>query len=262
MPTDRATGAAGSNPTGRRQSPFSSRSAVGEALAVGLGGGFAAALTGLGAAAALDLDGMTTTLVAGVVGAANGVISGGRGIYDWRSRRGWIAWLLDSTWALLSTFGAVVVHVLSVLQRRRGGYVGEWSRRRNRHVYRGGLRIRRGFLTTVGNVVSGVGPGGTRRRHVVDHHEDVHVSQARWFGPLFPLLYGGWTLIAGPTAALWWALRRLARRRPRRSFGASVDAVAYYCNPFEWWAYSREGRWPPPGRSPVWPRPMVARRRR
>jgi hypothetical protein len=29
-----------------------------------------------------------------------------------------------------------------------------------------------------------------------------------------------------------------------------VESVAYYLNPFEWWAYSRDNLWPPPGKVP------------
>jgi hypothetical protein len=60
--------------------------------------------------------------------------------------------------------------------------------------------------------------------------------------------------LGGVAGALVWALRR--REEP---FGKVVETCAYYLNPFEWWAYSRDANWPP--RSKVadlgWRRPIV-----
>ena len=58
-----------------------------------------------------------------------------------------------------------------------------------------------------------------------------------------PLLYGG---LVGR--------RRRGRRRgvgtvrgATSAFGKVVETCAYYLNPFEWWAYSRDDHWPPTG---------------
>jgi hypothetical protein len=168
-----------------------------------------------------------------------------------------VAWLLDSTWALVTTLGALFAHAAAGL-RRRPDFRVELSRRRNRHVYGRGLQTRRGFLLTVGNVVSGASSRGARTAAVVDRHEDVHVWQTRWFGPLFPLVYGAWLVGGSIVGLVVWVTRRRAGRVP--GIGATIDAFAYYRNPFEWWAYSREGRWPPPraDRALVWRRPMTA----
>jgi hypothetical protein len=116
------------------------------------------------------------------------------------------------------------------------------------------MQTRRGFLLTVGNVVNGAGSRNARTAAIVERHEDLHVWQSRWFGPLFPLTYGAW-LVAGAIVGVvvWIGTGR------RVGLGATVDAFAYYRNPFEWWAYSREGRWPPPRASAdlVWRRPMI-----
>ncbi len=68
------------------------------------------------------------------------------------------------------------------------------------------------------------------------------------------------------------AVRRVAGRRRRRSacavwvvrrrrepFGKVVESCAYYLNPFEWWAYSRDDHWPPKGllAGIGWKRPVV-----
>lgn len=195
--------------------------------------------------------------VAAVIGGANGAISGARRIYCWRSASGWLAFVSDSTWALITTAGGLFAHATAALQRSSGNYVVELSRRRNRHVYERGYTLRRGFMLTVGNVVSGAGPAARRqphRQHVVEHHEHVHVWQARWFGPLFPALYGVWWVVGALAAAVIWAVRR-----PPAGMRRVVDSLAYYCNPFEWWAYSREGRWPPPQALArfVWRRPLA-----
>ena len=88
---------------------------------------------------------------------------------------------------------------------------------------------------------------------VVEVHEHVHVWQARWFGPLYPLLYGAWTVLGAAVGVVAW----VATGR-RDHVWRVVEAWAYYRNPFEWWAYSREGRWPPPRAlaEHVWRRPM------
>ena len=129
--------------------------------------------------------------------------------------------------------------LVALAQRTPDNYVVSLSERRDRHVYARGFTLRHGFLTTIGNVVSGA--SGPRRDRVVEQHEQVHVWQARWFGPLYPLLYGAWTLLGAIVGVVAWAIRG---RRERLS--KVVDTTAYYSNPLEWWAYSREGRWPPP----------------
>ena len=126
-----------------------------------------------------------------------------------------LAFVLDSTWAFPLTAAALVTHAVAAVQRGRGGYLADLSRRANRHVYARGFRLRRGFLITIGNTVHGAGERATwspRRRRVVTDHEDVHVWQGRWFGPLYPLLYGGWLLAGGAAGA-----RRVGHRTARAS---------------------------------------------
>ena len=106
-----------------------------------------------------------------------------------------------------------------------------------------------------GNVVSGAGltKSPLRRARVIDRHEHVHVWQARWFGPLYPLVYGAWTVLGAAFGVVAWG----ARGRDEQLWNV-VDTTAYYSNPFEWWAYSREGRWPPPAANAdlTWRRPI------
>ena len=216
-----------------------------EAAATGVLGGAFAALAGapIGFAAPLA-----------VVGAANGAVCGWRRIYDWSCSRGLLAFTLDSTWSLPMTAAGLASQAFGMI-RGDAGYDASLSRRANRLVYRRGFVPRSGFVITVGNVVSGAGDTTrARRRRLITDHEDVHVWQARWFGPLYPLLYGAWMVGGGVAGAILWASRR--RREP---FGEVVETCAYYLNPFEWWAYSRDDHWPPSGKVAGlgWRRPMV-----
>lgn len=141
------------------------------------------------------------------------------------------------------TAAALVTHAVAAGQRGRGGYLAELSERADRHVYARGFRARPDFLITIGNAVHGAGDDALtseRRRRLVTDHENVHVWQARWFGPLYPVLYVAWTVGGGAIGAVLWAARH---RRER--FGRVVETCGYYLNPFEWWAYSRGGTWPP-----------------
>jgi hypothetical protein len=209
---------------------------LGEAVAVAAAGaalaGAVGSLAGVAAPAAL-------------VGGLNGFVSGRRGIYDWRSAKGAGAFVLDSTWALGTTVSGLVAHAVGGL-RGDAGYCEALSRRQNRHVYTRGFQPRRRFATTFGNVVNGAGDvTNPRRVKLVTDHEDVHVWQARGFGPLYPALYLGWIVGGGAGGALVWLLRR--RGEP---FTKVVESFAYYLNPFEYWAYSRDGHWPPRGLVP------------
>jgi hypothetical protein len=117
--------------------------------------------------------------------------------------------------------------------------------------------MRRGFAMTLGNVVSGARDDvltNPRRQKLVTDHEDVHVWQARWLGPVYPVLYVGWSVLGGAVGALVWLLRRRGDR-----FGTVVETCSYYLNPLEWWAYSRDDRWPPPRKLAGlgWSRPCV-----
>lgn len=189
----------------------------------------------------------------GAVAGVNGLSSGWRRIYDWRRPTGVVGFLLDSTWAVPMTSAALVANAVGTASPV-GGYIAELSERQNRHVFERGFMPRRGFAITLGNVISGAGdPTVPSRRRLVTDHEMVHVWQARWFGPLFPFLYGGWMVAGGVAGAVAWLRRR------DQPFTKVVETCAYYLNPFEWWAYSRDDHWPPSGKVAGlgWRRPMV-----
>jgi hypothetical protein len=189
----------------------------------------------------------------GLVAAANGAASGWRRVYDWRSPKGVTAAVLDSTWALPMTAAALFANAVGAVTR--GGYVDDLSRRSNRHVYERGFMPRKGFAITLGNVISGAADcSKPRRRRLITDHEDVHVWQARWLGPLYPVVYVGWMITAGAVGSVAWAARH--RDQP---IGKVVETYGYYLNPLEWWAYSRDDHWPPGGKvvGIGWKRPAV-----
>lgn len=196
---------------------------------------------------------------AAVVGAANGAMSGARRVYDWTSPTGMLAFTLDSTWALGTTTAGLFAHAAGAV-RGDPGFDATLSERQNRHVYARGFQPRRGFAITLGNVVNGAGDTTRpRRARLVTDHEDVHVWQARWLGPVYPVLYLGWMAGGAIVGVLAWGLRW--RHRP---LSKMVESYAYYLNPFEWWAYSRDAHWPPAGKVPGvgWRRPAVRSFRR
>ena len=182
-------------------------------------------------------------LPAAVVAGVNGAISGWRGVYNWGCAPGLVAFVLDSTWALPMTAAGLFANGVAAVQRD-SGYVPELSKRQNRHVHRRGFMPRKGFAITLGNVIGGAGDiERPRRSKLITDHEDVHCWQARWMGPLYPVAYVGWTITAGAVGMVLWALRHRDER-----FTKVVESTAYYLNPLEWWAYSRDDHWPPTGK--------------
>ena len=194
------------------------------------------------------------------VGAAaaglNGMISGAAGAYAWRRVRGWLCFVVDSTWGLLGVSSGLLLHAVNVIYRNPSYVVG-MSRRANRHVYESGFSVRPGFALALGNVVSGAGgsaglrgdsPGAVRRRKLVDVHEGVHLFQNRLLGPLYPLLYLGWMVVAGAAGLM------VSLLGDRKNRWAVMETFAYYDNPFEYWAYRNDDYWPPHGAHPryVW----------
>ncbi len=182
-------------------------------------------------------------VVVGSIAICNGAVSGWRGSYAWRRGDGWLAFVLDSTWATAPVAIGLLAHVAGAV-RGDPGPVPELTVRQNRHVYRRGVALKPGFALTIGNVISGAGNvDSPRRRRLITDHEDVHVWQSRWFGPVYPVLYLAWSAGGVVAGTVLWLVR--GRRQP---LAKVVESCSYYTNPFEWWAYSRDALWPPPGK--------------
>ena len=219
-----------------------------EALLVGAAGATLGWLVG-------GLVHTTVALTMALIAGANGAVSGWRSVYAWRTGRGLAALVLDSTWATLPVSAGLIAHVAARASKDRGGFERSLSYRQNRHVYRGGAHFQAGFALTLGNVISSAGDvSRARRRKLITDHEAVHIWQARWFGPSYLVLYLGWTVVGALGGVLLW-LRR-GRKEPLAHI---VESCSYYLNPFEWWAYSRDNLWPPPGLAVGvgWRKPLV-----
>ena len=233
---------------GRQASTASTVEAVVEGVAVGAAGAAIGWLFG-------GLLSPTAAVVLAVAAGLNGAISGCRHVYAWGTSRGLVAFILDSTWALFPVTVGLIAHGVALLSKDRGGYERSLSYRQNRHVYRDGAHLQKGFALTLGNVISSAGDmTRPRRRKLITDHEGVHIWQARWFGPSYLVLYLGWTVLGALGGVVVWA-----RRGRREPLGKVVESCSYYLNPFEWWAYSRDNLWPPPGLAAGvgWRKPLV-----
>ncbi|MDH3306819.1 MAG: hypothetical protein OEO77_04800 [Acidimicrobiia bacterium] len=228
-----------------------------EAMATAVGGGGLAWAMGW----ALGIAPYTAA-----VGALNGWVAGWRWMYEWRSGSGWLAFVLDSTWGLLGVTGGLVLNgVNALVYRKAAGYRPDLTYRTNHQAYAAGFSLKRGYAFTLGNAISGAagsidldleGSRNDRRRQFIRRHEALHVWQNRWFGPVYQIVYAGWLLGGTIAAVLVWAFRR-------KEFGRVLETLAYFDNPFEYWAYRNDENWPPrdahaafvwgPGRSSTTP---------
>jgi hypothetical protein len=170
-----------------------------------------------------------------VVGALSGAIGGLWQTYDW-SGLGWIAFPLDTTWALAGNTVGCLLHTIN--------FAGYWissifsdtpwgehatETRENAHRYDTGFGLRPGFAFTQGCVMSNLSdaPGGDLFRH-----EKTHVWQNRIFGPLYTLTYIGWIVVWLVPAVIVG----IAVEGPV-GLGKGPSNWCYFNNPWETWAY-------------------------
>jgi hypothetical protein len=168
--------------------------------------------------AALHVGNGTAILVAtigGAIGAVYSAIAFGRGVYG-IGVFSILGYLLDMTWSLLNTTASLIVW-LPACMVAGGSFVepDENSQRSGTFVYAENPRGGGYDATTVGTVIAG---GWCS-------HEEVHVWQARLFGPLYLPVY---------------LLSLLLNLLFRLCTGKVEDLVmqAYYRVCFEDWAYS------------------------
>ena len=213
--------------------------ALATAAAAGIG-----YLTGLGLSE-LGIGDTTTTVALASTAGVNGLFGGIRQVYKWRSVPGCIAFVIDSSWALITTTIGNILNIVNLFWRN-SEYRPDFSRRRNRHVFRGGFALKPGFANTQGCVISNAGKRKDEplenQRDFIENHEGLHVWQQRWFGPLFPLGYVVWAVVGIIVAAGYWIFS--ARRRAEKiRLGRLIETAAYYDNPFEFWAYKKDDHW-------------------
>jgi hypothetical protein len=197
------------------------------------------------------IGGAVFMIVFAVVAGLNGAFSGYYRIYRWDRWTGWVAFVLDSTWAMIGTALAVAIHIGNIFWPGKE-YRHDCSLRQNRHIYFGGLRLKGGFAFNQGNVISNADSGrGVVRPAFLKEHEELHIWQNRWFGPLFQLTYVLVGIVGSLVAAVYWLFHREER------LASLVETTTYYDNPFEYWAYVNNRRWPHPEANPAlaWPRP-------
>ena len=211
-----------------------------EALLAAAGGGAVAYLTIEAVTGSADLG-----VIAAVPAVLNGAFAGARRIYAWRTVGGWGAFILDSSWALVSTTLGVAVNLVNLV-KRNSWFAPEFSVRQNRHVFARGFALKRGFANTQGPVISnatcGRGDPIENHRNLIERHEGLHVWQQRWFGPIHPLVYVVWGLF-GAVVGIIYGVSSRKRRIHKVRIGKLVETAAYYDNPFEYWAYRNDGRW-------------------
>jgi len=225
-----------------------------ETTLVGLAG------SALGFAAGLPA-GIPPAVATGVAAGLNGALGGLRQVYDWRTGKGWFAFAADSTWGLAGTTLGTLLHLANLI-RPGATYRADLSRRRHRHWFDGGLRLRPGFVWTLGNVVSSPptdrAPATGDRWHIIERHEDIHVWQNRILGPLYLAGYAAWFVLGLVVGTVVWVIRR-----GNPGLFRLVETAAYYDNPFEYCAYRRTGHWEDNPADPTlkWRRPGRSQRR-
>jgi hypothetical protein len=180
--------------------------------------------------------GIVFSLVGGAVGGGNGAISGGKQIYQWQHVGGWLAFLLDSTWALMGTMATLVLLLLRPLSPT-ALYQREYSQRQNRIIYEGGFGLS-GLSQTFGplaritprvRIPAAMGDPEAIFREAVQH-ETLHIWQNRLFGPVLYTSYLLWL----PLGAVLGCLLGLLVKQPLL---LSILDMAYYNNPWEAWAW-------------------------
>jgi len=181
-------------------------------------------------------SGLVLSLVGALMSGSNGVVSGYRQIYHWRSPLGWLAFLTDSTWAIFGTAVTVLFLLISPLSRT-AMYQKGYSQRHNRLIYEGGFGL--GSISQTFGLLARITP-----RHLVPaimgdsenifraavQHETLHIWQNRLFGPV---LYGSYLLWV-PIGAALGCLLGIFVKQPLL---LSILDMAYYNNPWESWAW-------------------------
>ena len=140
------------------------------------------------------------------------------------------AWrcVVDATWSSLNTWAGAIYYAA----HRLFGNTLDTSR----SVGTGSLWLVKGvvpkYATTIGPVKAGSNTD-------IDRHEEIHVFQARLFGPLYLPLVGMNYVLA--TVIPYWLLFRDPVRRPISGFGSYFENGVYPHVWNEFWAYRATG---------------------
>jgi hypothetical protein len=151
------------------------------------------------------------------------------------SARGVGLFLLDHSWSLPNTI-AGAAFLLGHLAVRH-----PVDRARSRHSGRIAVagRVWAGYVTTVGTVVAGLRPSSPAS---LVRHEDLHVMQARIFGPCYaPFVLAHYAIYT--VVPVWW-LYHDHQRAPITGLGGYFSSGVYPHIWHEAWAYRQQGRAP------------------
>jgi len=202
----------------------------GESLLIGLETALTTTIgAALGAATGFLVGGPAGAIFGGIMGGINGLYTGARGIYDWGGGTGFIAFLADSTWGLLGTSLGNLSNIYNSIAAP-GSYQAKWSERQNRQVYDRGFSIDGKAAFTAGNVISNMKGRYPDTGSDLLHHETLHITQSRIFGPIYQITYVAW-LVIGAIVGL------IASPFVDQSVGQSIRDMAYSNNPWERWGY-------------------------
>jgi len=158
---------------------------------------------------------LLVALIGGLIAGVYSAVAFGRGIYS-AEPLSILGYVLDMSWSLLNTAASLLVW-LPACMIAGGSFLepDDKSRRTGTFVYQKNPRGGGYDATTIGTVIAG---GWSS-------HEEVHVWQARMFGPLYLPLYG--------LSLLLNMLFRLCTGKTEE-----IARQAYYRVCFEDWAYS------------------------
>ncbi len=202
----------------------------GESLLIGLETALTTTIgAALGAASGFLVGGPVGAVLGGIMGGINGLYTGARGIYDWSGGTGFLAFLADSTWGLLGTSLGNLSNIYNSIVAP-GSYQAKWSERQNRQVYDRGFSIDGKAAFTAGNVISNMKGRYPDAGSDLLHHETLHITQSRIFGPIYQVTYVAW-LVVGAIVGL------IASPFVDQSVGQSIRDMAYSNNPWERWGY-------------------------
>jgi len=141
-----------------------------------------------------------------------------------KSVKAWFLLLIDNTWAVTNTMAGAFFLTFSLA---RGNELDlDRCSGRSSLVLRNG--VMHGYATTIGTIEAGTTDG-------LDAHEQVHVLQARIFGPFFyPLVALSYVVV---TIFPYWLLYHDHDARPIRNFREYFINGVYPHTWHEEWAY-------------------------
>lgn len=143
---------------------------------------------------------------------------------QYRGATGAFLCVIDATWSSLNTWAGAIYYGI----HRMAGNTHDAAK----SAGTGSIWLTKGvvakYATTIGLVKAGSGP-------TIDKHEEIHILQARIFGPLYLPLVGANYVLA--TVLPYWLLFRDKEKHPISGFGSYFEHGVY---PHVWnelWAY-------------------------